>query len=431
MSPIQMLPLLFQKDSIPKAEVPPLRTGQVLFGRVEELYHNETALVRLGNFQVQAQLQAPLAAGNSYWFQVQSSGGDDLQLRVIVKPEQNKRAAESILRQFHLPDTKSNRQLLQFFLERNLPITPDTFKQAAEWIGSKTDPTKGLNALEFIFNRNLPFTKETFQALVAVQESTSFFQELKQLQQFLAEPQFASLKTIAPLKQLIADILRDGSADSGIVRFDSGEAVKQLLQEIIHKLGLTYEKEVGVWSLAGKDSMQPLDTLKPLLMSAMAELGAAGEKLEPLLQRLTGMQIIAQDPAAPMQQLVMQLPISFGHMQSDVTIQWNGRKKDNGQIDPDFCRILFYLDLQHLRQTMLDMVVQNKVVHITVVNDTEGIEPIVTIWKPVLKEKLEELGYQLSFINVKPFFKEQMTEFQERQSVSLPKELYQGVDIKI
>ena len=28
-------------------------------------------------------------------------------------------------------------------------------------------------------------------------------------------------------------------------------------------------------------------------------------------------------------------------------MQWSGRKKENGQIDPSFCRVLFYLELEN------------------------------------------------------------------------------------
>ncbi|WP_042354005.1 hypothetical protein [Bacillus rubiinfantis] len=438
MSPIPMLPLLLQREHFPRAELdslkPSLRPGQVLYGRVEELYHNETALVRFGKFQVQAQLQTPLAAGGSYWFQVQAGGTDDVQLRVIASPEQNKPAAASILREFHLPETKVNKQLLQFFLEKNLPLTAETLKAASEWFHSKVDMAKGLTALEYMLKRDLPLTEQTFQALVAVQEEKSFVTELKQLQQFLTHPRLESFKTIAPLKQEITEMMRTGFIDSNNVKFSSGEEVKLLLKDVIQRLGLTYENDLALWSQgsqAGREQPKSLDSLKPLLMSAMAELGSNGEKLEPLLQRITGMQLISQDPAAPVQQLLMQLPLSFGGMESDVTIQWNGRKKSNGQLDPEHCRVLFFLELQHLNETMIDMVVQNKVVHLTVSNDTEGIEQIVTMLKPVLKDKLEQTGYHLSFIHVKPFFKEEIQEFHQVQSTALPLEQYQGVDIKI
>ena len=41
----------------------------------------------------------------------------------------------------------------------------------------------------------------------------------------------------------------------------------------------------------------------------------------------------------------MQVPLEFFGKRIDSTLQWNGRMKEDGKIDPDFARILFYLDL--------------------------------------------------------------------------------------
>jgi hypothetical protein len=143
------------------------------------------------------------------------------------------------------------------------------------------------------------------------------------------------------------------------------------------------------------------------------------------------MQLIAQDPTGPMQQMVMQLPISFRDTQTDVTLQWSGRKTKNGKIDPDYCRILFYLDLQNLKQTVVDMQIQNKLIHVSVLNDTKEIESIIPVLTPTLKEKLENLGYKLSFIKVIPFSENKKMDLRHINSSSVLNEYYKGVDIKI
>jgi hypothetical protein len=132
-----------------------------------------------------------------------------------------------------------------------------------------------------------------------------------------------------------------------------------------------------------------------------------------------------------MQQILMQLPILFGEKKSEVTLQWSGRKTSNGQIDPHYCRILFYLELQSIHHTVIDMHIQNKLIHITVINDTKEIETIISTLKPALKEKLDDLGYNLSYIKVIPPYEKDKLDAGQRTSSILSKDAYQEVDIKI
>ena len=67
-------------------------------------------------------------------------------------------------------------------------------------------------------------------------------------------------------------------------------------------------------------------------------------------------------------QLVMQVPLEFFGKRLDATLEWNGRMKEDGKIDADFARILFYLDLHSLNKTVVDMQVQNRIVTVTVFN---------------------------------------------------------------
>ena len=48
--------------------------------------------------------------------------------------------------------------------------------------------------------------------------------------------------------------------------------------------------------------------------------------------------------------------------------------KKDGKIDPDFARILFYLDLESIDKTIIDMQVQNSVVSVTVFNADDTLK---------------------------------------------------------
>ena len=84
--------------------------------------------------------------------------------------------------------------------------------------------------------------------------------------------------------------------------------------------------------------------------------------------------------------------MNIGNYETDVTLQWSGRKRKDGSIDPDYCRILFYLDLEQLKETVIDMQVQNRVIKISVLNEqSDVIQKAATPFIPTLRNQLEEM----------------------------------------
>ena len=134
----------------------------------------------------------------------------------------------------------------------------------------------------------------------------------------------------------------------------------------------------------------------------------------------------------PVTSLYMQLPIVLGNEPRDVMIQWEGRKK-NGGIDPNYCRILFCLQLEYLDETIVDVTVQNRVVNIGIINDFPQLQMLTKKMGPKLKENLAVLNYHLSDIKViasapnqreRPFLSKQAAIYHQNG-------LYEGVDVKI
>ncbi len=427
MNPVQKLQSLFQMGNPQKDSMVSLKPGQLLFGRVERLLPNDMAIIRMGDMRFIATLKADLSEGDTYWFEVRNLGKDGMELKV-VEGMQQQISAHFFLNSQQLPETKQNLQLVQLLLSKNLPLTKEQLQLAVSWINSQTDYTKESTALEWMIKKGLPFTKTTFQSLVAVQESQSLNHQLEELGRHLDNPSFTSLKSIQPLKEMITFITKNHSINEVGTAID----VKQMLKHLVHSLGINYENEVGLSTNDKMVSAEQIHSLKQLVMSVKAELGSNGKTLEPILNRLTGMQLISQDLCSPMQQIIMQLPLSFGEKKSDVTLQWNGRKTGNGQIDPDYCRIFFYLDLQSLNQTVVDMQIQNRVIHLSILNDSSEIGPIVNSLTPTLKDKLESIGYTLSFIQMNPLLDKRGQEQQQQiNPVNILMQSIQRVDRKI
>ncbi|NRD80092.1 hypothetical protein HPT25_22395 [Bacillus sp. BRMEA1] len=423
MNSLHMIQNFIKAENLQKASLTSFKPGQLLYGRVEKFLANDSAIVQIGGMKILAQVKASLSIAENYLFEVQANGDGGIQLKVL---DGNEGQPANLLEQLHLPDTKINTQLVKTLMDHNIPMTKEQIKTVTEWIIHQPD-VKEITALEWMVKKDLPFTKQVFQSLVAVQEPQPFSHQLETLAARLEDPNLSNFSTIQPLKQKIAEILANPTID----QVQTGSEVKQMLKTMIRHLGLEYENAVGEWAGDKSNASKTLHSLKPLLLNALNELGSNGKEIEPVINRLTGMQLISQDPTTAMQQMVLQLPITFGNKNTDITLQWTGKKNKNGQMDPDYCRVLFYLDLEHMDQTILDMQVQNRVIHVSIINDKKDIEPVVSALTPNVKQKLEALGYKLSYIKVNPAYEKTDLDPQELNSVLLPKEIYQGVDIKI
>lgn len=204
-----------------------------------------------------------------------------------------------------------------------------------------------------------------------------------------------------------------------------GKAFEHAMKEVLKSLGFSYEAKLGggsdeVRQLASQLKPQLIDLLHNQVISAPLK-----EQAEQLLNRMNGLQILSNENG-PQHQLLMQVPLEFLGKKMDATLEWNGRMKEDGKIDSDYARIMFYLHLDSLEETVVDMQVQNRVVTISLYNNDTSLKPIANVFYDTLKEGLLSVGYQLSGVFVKTF---------EENKLTSPKKLLgkesQGVDIRI
>jgi len=186
------------------------------------------------------------------------------------------------------------------------------------------------------------------------------------------------------------------------------KAMEQAIKNVLRGLGVSYEAALA--NKAG-DIQALAQSLKPQLLALMQDAQvppALRDSAEMLMARLNGMQLLSGENGHQ-HQLVMQVPLDFFGKRMDATLQWNGRMREDGKIDPDFARVLFYLHMESMHETVVDMQVQNKIVTINVFNDSPGIELLAEPLKQGLKAGLTDKEYHLSGVFVKPFEKEVKT----------------------
>lgn len=180
----------------------------------------------------------------------------------------------------------------------------------------------------------------------------------------------------------------------------NGQSVQVALQQIIQQLGFHFEHQ-----LATSDSSKAtlMETLKPQLVQLLQDPTISQQvrqQAESMLARLNA-PILSAVEQSGQQQLMMQVPLEMFGKRLDTTLHWEGQTTEDGKIDAKFARVLFYLQLGSLDETVVDMQVQNNIVTITVFNDTPQIALLSKPLEERLKAGLQENNYRLSGV----FFK--------------------------
>ncbi len=244
-------------------------------------------------------------------------------------------------------------------------------------------------------------------------ENNQIFERLNQL----------TMKANTPLLNQMLD-----QAEQQIANHLDSSAFQKAIKQTLQHLGISYEARLLDKSSDIKELAQQL---KPQLVGLLQDDSVSSSTknvAEQVVARMNGMQYLSGENG-PQHQLIMQLPLEFFGKKIESTIQWNGRMKDDGKIDADYARILFYLQLHSLKETVIDMQVQNRIVTVTVYNETAGIAALAEPLKTSLKTSLAKHDYQLSGLFIKNETKQQL--FLNNRTLSTTVNNNKGVDIRI
>jgi hypothetical protein len=199
-------------------------------------------------------------------------------------------------------------------------------------------------------------------------------------------------------------------------------------KDITKSLGLFYEAKLSHTEIE-KNHFD--GALKPLLIKYLQESNRAtpaGDIAENLVLKMNGQQIQSYENG-PIQQLFYEIPIQLFGFKTDLTMQWSGKKNEDGKIDPNYCHILFYLDMEHLHQTTVEMRVQNRVITVNVYNESTSLKDASQQLIPKLKEGLKELNYQLSAVNI--IDRHSKPNLHPNVKINVGNKQYTGVDIRV
>ncbi|WP_062756127.1 hypothetical protein [Parageobacillus toebii] len=180
--------------------------------------------------------------------------------------------------------------------------------------------------------------------------------------------------------------------------------------ETIRRLGLTHDYEVAE-SLVfkGNNEEVPQQNMKAMFLK-LAQSGneQVAQQAEQALNNLTGQQLLNKfDAGANAQSFFFTLPLLLQNEVRSIKVYVNSRK-DGERIDWENCSLYFLLETKKLGDIGILLNANERNLSITFRNDkedfTEKIQPLID----VAKERLEEIGYRVTGVNVTKLSKENM-----------------------
>lgn len=291
--------------------------------------------------------------------------------------------------------------------------------------------------IENTVKNNVPLSTQNFVAL-----KQQIMQELLPL---LVNAQQTELTTILqnnpPALQTLLTNLQTVAGDQiylnmeqALTEIKQGETFKSMtlkeqflaqVKQVLLFTGLTHE------NLVKQDVIQQQSTtVKSMLIQMVQQIdGTTKEHAQQLLHFINGLQLQSVNETSHFIQASLQIPGEKLALNSDLQLEIEGEKTEKGMINPEYCRVLFYLDLTNLQETIIDMHIQQRSVAITIFNDQERLQKDATFLQPMLKDGLAALDYHLTTVTIKPL--QQNDKPKKSAALSPSQNVYQGVDYRI
>lgn len=411
-----------------------VETGSAVFARLLQSLTNSSAtmnekmqalsmLKESGILPQQATLQNWSKMNEAKAFQPIQQAGQVIQTILATKPENARQLVEQLKSWTESQNLLTNEQKQQInqLVDRfnQLPVSKQTLDVFAKQMQDQLLKAFTQNTADRLFTQDAHTLSMKDHLLSLIKQEANSPSQNEALMRNLVKNSINSSQPFIQQVVTQAEALVQNSMDS--------KAMEHALKTVLKNLGISYEATLGNKSA---DLHMIAHQLKPQLHTLLQETNIPPqmkEAAEMLMTRMNGMQLSSGENGHQ-HQLIMQVPLEFFGKKMDATLQWNGRMKDNGKIDANYARVLFYLQMASMQETVIDMQVQNRVVTVTVFNENSEIQSLAESLKAALKIGLAEKNYQLSGVFIKQFDKGQtekvgpVVEQREEQS---------GVDIRV
>lgn len=403
-----------------------LQPGQILQGKVLQVLPGDQALMQLGKMKVVSQLEASLKPGDNAWFHVQANASQDKLVLKVLPAGQGKGMnphplhmqdpVSALANALGWDDTKEQKLLLEKIVNDKVPLMKDHISQLKGLASELGADPKQLEAAVVALRREIPITRDAIQSLSTFlfgSSASTLMEELKsEIVQRMEQPAVSPNK---PNERLLDKLLNklDVLLQNGTHRMTSGPELARWLNE----LGVMQENYIG------REIVQEFESLKSLILQAKETFPL--ENAGRLLHFITGQQLFLTPVDSVYQQFIFHIPF----LSNDPSfVQMEGKKKQNGGLDPDNCRLLFYLQFPHMGKLLIDVKIIDRIVGIELHGEEERMTAYLQEFKEELLQSLQAQGYHLSTAKLSS------PKDKGPDAQMLPKGLampYKGVDIRI
>lgn len=147
--------------------------------------------------------------------------------------------------------------------------------------------------------------------------------------------------------------------------------------------------------------------------------------------------LLSTERNASFTQITVLVPLVHEDGEQTAAISIQSRKNAKGELDSENCRLLFDLHMKWLGNTIADVMVTDKQVHLKILNDHPGIGSLLDHGANRLAEALESLGYKLASLQtdaypaLAPDQREEEGLHNRARSPAFRTAAYKGVDLRI
>lgn len=415
-----------------------LTSGQIFNGKIIKIYPGQLATLKMNGVTLTARLEAALTVDKRYWFQVEPGDGIS-KLKVIESVRENgksdSRASENLFSRIGVSSNRLTEMVINYLAKEEIAFSVAQMKHGVEILQNVKIPKEdGLAILKVLIERDLPITSDSFLAVKSVIEGKGLSIQLHEFSEMLQVIK-GNHPVLQQLHHTIQIILKEST-----IKDDQNE-VKHFpttIATLITRIGLQYERDVLQSINQNEENREGvLLQLKSLLIKSQQIYlpGKLEEKINSILHRITAQQLLSVNHEGPISNYAVAIPLVLSGIPTDLSIQWQGKKQRNGELNPDHCRILFYINLEHLKETVIDVQIQNRIVSLHIINENEKPIKLISYLQPLLKEGLLNLDYQLSSIkwsqSIQSKAKDKGNVLRQESTYVQTSKVYQGVDIRI
>jgi hypothetical protein len=387
--------------------------GFIFLGSIKQILPNDLAVLQVGNKEYTAKLDIALRIGQSYWFLIENISESGIPYITTINNKYQKDPYQQLIEKLRLPKDRITRQLLSKLTQNHMLIDYTKLPNMINLLKQIETPDikTGINTIFHMVQHNLPLEKGVFESLFGFFTSRSISTQLDDLYNMLSK-QSSGNEAIQKVMMWV-------------------ENFKQLesfsLSKLISILGIDYEKILAQSFDKNMLHKQDFYQLKPILIELLNEdlNSTVNDKVKKILAWLTGQQLVNLVGNDLSITYMFHTPFFIKEDQIELWVMIQGYRNSSGILNPENNRLLFYLSLSNIGETVVELNVQKKIVTVKVLNEND-LSALIPILSPYLNERLDANGFHLSSVLAK-----KLANVQKYFFTTVSKDMEIKVDLKV